>query len=136
MGLAAISALPILIPYIDVTQRAKAFYYLTLVLGATIVMSLQKLNYHQARPFWVSEEIWAGDCTTEYGNPSGHCLMSLGISLSVFLDYNCWACAESKKENPSCNSKWYMRLLYATLVVVFSGTIAYSRMFLGVHSLN
>ena len=54
------------------------------------------------------------------------------MPLAIWLDYN-----TSSIQNPDAKwSKWYFRLAAATLVFIIPGTIAYSRLFLGVHALN
>lgn len=53
-----------------------------------LVMTISKLSYAQARPFWVSADIKAGSCSSQFGNPSGHSLTAMGMALAVWLDYN------------------------------------------------
>ena len=96
------------------------------------ISSIIKLNEHDPRPFWVSDDIQAFSCSNQYGNPSGHCFTCLGIPLAAWLDYNSTAMM-----NPEAKwSAWYLRLIAFIPVLLFPATIAYSRMFLGVHSLN
>lgn len=97
-------------------------------------MSISKLNDHQARPFWVANaDVQAYGCSNQYGNPSGHCMDSLGISLTIWLDYN----SETiKRQSAMKMGSWYWRLFWFVCVLTFAATIAYSRMFLGVHALN
>ena len=56
----------------------------------------------------------------------------MAITLCLWLDYNTTAI-----KNPEMKMRaWYWRLLAFIAAITFTGSIAYSRMFLGVHSLN
>ena len=50
----------------------------------------------------------------------------MGIAMTLWLDY-------SSREG---GSKWYFKLVLLALALAFAGSIGYSRLFLGVHSLN
>lgn len=103
-----------------------------MAMGINGVCSIAKLNYHQARPIWVSEEIQPFGCSNQYGNPSGHCFSTFGLCLAVWLDYN-----DEALKNPNLKLRaWYWRVLFFALGATASFTVAYSRLFLGVHSLN
>mmetsp|Transcript_12057 Transcript_12057/g.15396 ORF Transcript_12057/g.15396 Transcript_12057/m.15396 type:complete len:189 (+) Transcript_12057:13-579(+) len=124
--------LPFIIAYFDVNERPRAYYYLFVSAGIDTSTAVIKLNDHQARPFWVGVDVQAFSCSTSYGNPSGHCFTCMGVPLAVWLDYNSRAIT-----TPSIRlSAWYWRALFFALMLLFTGMIAYSRMFLGVHSLN
>ena len=56
----------------------------------------------------------------------------MGMSLTVWLDYNTTAI----KDQDMKWGAWYWRLVALGAQLIFAGTIAYSRMYLGVHSLN
>ena len=84
-----------------------------------------KLGYHDPRPFWVSYDVQAFACESEFGNPSGHCSMSLGMALTAAFDY--W-------ENG--DKTWWKRLIVFLLAISFGLSIAFTRLFLGVHSLD
>ena len=56
----------------------------------------------------------------------------MGVILSLLLDYNSVAIRD-----PALKCvQWYWRLLFTVLGMGFTAGIAYSRLFLGVHSLN
>ena len=63
VGLAVISSVPIIIPYIFISQRARSFYYLFVSLMIEAITAVAKLNYHEARPIWVSEDVQAFGCS-------------------------------------------------------------------------
>ena len=94
-------------------------------------MNVTKLYYHQARPFWASSDVKAFGCSTQYGNPSGHSLTSMGAALFLWLDYNQNA---QNKEGQFYNM--YTRVFLFIVAITFGLSIGYSRLFLGVHSLN
>jgi membrane-associated phospholipid phosphatase len=133
LGLTLVNAVPMLVPYYWIEQRPRCFYYVVVILAIDAIMAVSKLNDHQARPIWVSEAVKAYGCSNQYGNPSGHCLSTMGITLTCWLDYN--TCAMRDPEGVKMSS-WVYRLLWFIFVLGFTGSIAYSRMFLGVHALN
>ena len=94
-------------------------------------MNVTKLTYHQERPFWASKDIEAVQCTTQYGNPSGHSMFSIGVALTMWLDVNQYI-----SENETVLKAWYYRMLLLLGVIVYGLTIGYSRVILGVHSWN
>ena len=56
----------------------------------------------------------------------------MGLALVFWLDFNDWVCQQA--EHKLKDMRWRMVLLAAALS--FTSSIAYSRVFLGVHSLN
>ena len=87
------------------------------------------MTYHQARPFWVEEDIEAYGCCTSFGNPSGHSATAMGFFLILYLDY-----VNSVKSghfaHPVC------KVTFGILTICFAIAIGYSRLFLGQHTLN
>ena len=132
MGLHMVLMLPILIPYNWISQRARCFYYLFCVLTIGALTSMAKLFYHEARPFWVSDDVSAYACSNQYGNPSGHCFTTVGVVLTIWFDYNSVALSSTD----TWFRQGYSRLCFLGWGLVFAGAIVYSRLFLGVHSLN
>ena len=124
--------LPFGIVYFFIKQRPRAYYYMFCASAIDGISAITKLNSHQERPFWVSPDVQAFHCSGQYGNPSGHSFTCLGIPLILWLDYN----QKAMKEPQWKLGAWYWRAVAAVLALTFTGTIGYSRMFLGVHSLN
>ena len=105
-------------------------FYAVAVAAMTFFVNLFKLYYHNARPFWSSDAVQAFQCSTQYGNPSGHSLCAFATALLIALAYS----DSQKSVNGSIpKAKMYLALGTATL---FGTTVAYSRLFLGVHSLD
>lgn len=96
------------------------------------LMNVTKLWYHSPRPFWVAEDIHAYDCTTQYGNPSGHSLFSMGAAMTIWLDFN----DRYRVRNGSFFQPLWVRLIALLVAILFSFTIGYSRIFLGAHAWN
>ena len=70
-------------------KRLKALYYVTFLTAMLFCMNISKLWYHEQRPFWVpNTEIKAFYCGTQFGNPSGHALFSMGMAIFSWLDFN------------------------------------------------
>ena len=86
-----------------------------------------KLFYGDPRPFWINNILFQGECETSYGNPSGHSLNSFYFFLSFCYYIN-------KMKNIKNNNK--MKIIIYLIAIFISGLIAFSRLALGVHSLN
>jgi membrane-associated phospholipid phosphatase len=62
-------------------------YYLILICIFDYLMCIGKLAYHDPRPYMVNANIQVYDCSTEFGNPSGHAMASSSVFVAIFLDY-------------------------------------------------
>ena len=107
-------------------------YYAYICFGTQTIMAISKLNDHQARLIWVSLDVQPYGCSNQYGNPSGHCLCTMGISFACWLDYNSTAIKNQAMKMSSIG--W--RIFWLIVQMTFACSIGYSRMFLGVHALN
>ena len=58
-SIALVVFIPAILGLLRFKWRARAFYYFVTLTSFIFVMSVSKLQYHQARPFWVSPEIEA-----------------------------------------------------------------------------
>ena len=58
-GLTAITFLPTAIMFLFIDQRPRAFYYLYVTILLTSISAVAKLNAHEARPFWVENDVQA-----------------------------------------------------------------------------
>lgn len=85
--------------------------------------------YADPRPFWVAPAVQVFSCSYQYGNPSGHSIMSTGRLMQMWLDY-----ATTCKEGSMASREIKAFFLVAAFCTAFS--IMYSRMWLGVHSLD
>ena len=82
---------------------------------------------HQPRPFWIKgTAVQAFSQQNQYGNPSGHSSIAACVMTAIALDLYYWL-------KPS--KIWQIILIVITPQVIMV-TIAYSRLFLGIHSLN
>ena len=124
-GLAAVITLPVLATFAVPTQRVRCFYYVCVLSLVFAIMNFTKLGFHQARPYWVSADVAAYACSTDFGNPSGHCETVAGMSGALALDFS-----STRRTTPMAKA------LALAAAGAFSLSIAYSRLFLGVHSLN
>ena len=86
-GLAAIIILPFALTYLLIEERSRCFYYLFFIVGSEAVANVIKLANHAPRPYWVSPEIRAFNCSNQYGDPSGHSMTSMGILMSLWFDF-------------------------------------------------
>lgn len=95
---------------------------------ALIIMGITKMAYKQQRPFWVDPTLHQkGACDSEFGNPSGHSLIAAAMAVTIALDI-------AHHSVNSCKILW--NLLIWTLAVAYFLLMGFSRVLLGVHSLN
>ena len=88
---------------------------------------LLKLIHNDPRPFWQNTILFQEECETSYGNPSGHSLISFYFFLSFGYYFN--------QLNFIKGNKIYKIIVYS-VAFILSGLIAFSRIALGVHSLD
>lgn len=124
--------LPYAVCYLFLEQRARSFYYLLLGVTAVATSLVLQLAYLQPRPYWASDSITAFDCGRNFGNPSGHSLLVVALSIAGFLDFNDYL---SEQAGNVCKH-WLSRTLLLLVTLGFCGLVGYSRVFLGTHSSN
>jgi len=95
---------------------------------ALIIMGITKMAYKQQRPFWVDPTLHhKGACDSEFGNPSGHSLIAAAMAVTIALDI-------AHHSVNHCKVLW--NLLICTLAAAYFLLMGFSRVVLGVHSLN
>lgn len=137
------------------------FLYFFLI---TYLCSIIKMIYHNPRPYWVSPNVQALECYSEYGNPSGHSMMS--VIFFVFLWHkHIWGWVEKgqlgflsiwQKEQRQMNenlikeggekekvleihqspNKTVKFCIFTVLTFLIVFFILFGRIFLGMHSYN
>lgn len=112
-------------------DRLRTFYYVMVLTVMLFVMNMTKLWYHEPRPFWEDARISAFDCSTQFGNPSGHSLFSMGVAINIWLDLFVSGTNKSLAALPV-----WAKTIALFIAISFSFTIGYSRIFLGAHSWN
>ena len=103
-------------------HKLKAIIHLSFFLLGFHIIAILKAAYQQSRPIWVSSEIqrWEWFCPTDFGNPSGHSYVAFPLFEPLFSKYEVF-------EN----------LKLAWIFSIFFGIVVpFSRMYLGVHSMN
>ena len=135
-GLVLISANPIIYSFLQVNNRPLFFYFIIVFLAANGLSQVLKLHDHEARPFWVGPDVQAFSCSNGYGNPSGHCTIVTASILAFYLSMYDSARTGQNQQISVCKRNWTLRILNGVIGLALIGTIAYSRMILGVHSLN
>ena len=85
------------------------------------------MGYYEQRPYFEDNDIYPhGSCSVEYGNPSGHTLFASGYGLFIYLDV--------VYQNPKYGG--LAKIGYAIISFIFGFVIAYTRIYLRVHTLN
>ena len=127
ISLFSMALITIIVPFVmGPSQRIRAIYYNCSMGFMMTVTVFLKFYYHSPRPFWVSNALDNYSCVTEFGNPSGHCQVAVGMALILTLDYT----HDRYKRTP------VQKLAAFTAFTIFGLAIAYSRMILGLHSID
>ena len=99
---------------------------LSISLISIYIGGILKIIYQNERPFFINSEIKVLNCEGGFGNPSNHSLLSTFFYLSLYEIY--------VNKNEKINEKQKNLIYFLTIIFIFS--IVFSRMFLGVHTLN
>lgn len=117
--------IPIITCYVIPDQRARSFYYITLLSVLIISCNVLKLIYHVHRPYWTSDQVEIFSYAKGFGNPSGHAMTVALFCAAGTLD------VVSVKRVPFF-AKFGVGFFCALIAVITCMT----RLFLGVHTLN
>ena len=105
----------------------KTIFICSCLILVVYLHDIMKLIYNDPRPFWHNTILFQGNCEVSYGNPSGHSLISFYFFLSFGYYFN--------QLNFIKGNKIYKIIVYS-VAFILSGLIAFSRIALGVHSLD
>lgn len=134
------------------STKDKAFYILLChTVGSTINKNL-KILYRNPRPYMVDSALHAFECSKSFGNPSGHSTLSACIYITVFLlvfherdivNHGPRNLGEpllggSYQRKPQVNKylQWAKYVLGLMLTATIILSVGFSRVGLGVHSMN
>jgi membrane-associated phospholipid phosphatase len=107
-----------------------AFIYALIAYTSMLVCGVLKINLQQPRPFWLSDEVQALNCEFGYGYPSNHVITTVPAFL-IFYEIMFYRFEVDKKTNGRLY--WWIGFLTVLLITIIVG---FSRMVLGVHSLD
>jgi membrane-associated phospholipid phosphatase len=105
-----------------------AFLYALVSYTAMAICGILKINFQQPRPFWLSDEVKALSCEFGYGYPSNHVITTVPAFL-MFYEIIFYRFEFDKKPRVY----YWIGLL---TVLFLSIIVGFSRMVLGVHSLD
>ena len=94
--------------------------------GIALLCLLKSVN-HEARPFHVTSDLHPEHCRLEFGNPSGHAL----LTTSMYLTFWKLMCFQMKYQYGTV--KHFFSLL---LVMAMIGLVGFTRIYHGVHTIN
>ena len=107
------------------SEPIRACYYAIAITVFECMTSVGKVAYNDPRPYWLSDDVQAFRCSYAYGNPSGHTMIGVGFNLLIALDLMAdYEIVGVKKA------------VIVLIELAFGASIGYSRMFLGVHTLD
>lgn len=114
--------------------KTEAFMVMTAFDLSVTALGTLKLYYAEPRPYFLSTDLHPASCKDlEYGYPSGHTTITACVYITLFY---CMACLFlfSKKGN-FCESL-LTSLFWFIVLCFFLLFIGFSRLFLGVHSID
>lgn len=117
-------------------SRKLVIKFLALLFFAQVSNTYLKMIYHNPRPYYSSDDIAAMTCSPGYGNPSGHCLLTIGVYGTLWI----YLFTSKYDSNSSTFPKYWQREVAKwfslLLIIVTIGCTFVARMHLGAHSLN
>ena len=111
-------------------SSGRALYYIAMITIFVLMQNTMKMIYAEPRPYWVTSDIKIMKCHAGFGNPSGHAMIGTGIPLIFWLDFMHNKCKDNR-----C-AKYCLSFVLFVLVAAIAISTDYSRLILGVHSLN
>jgi membrane-associated phospholipid phosphatase len=51
-----------------------------------VFQNIMKVAYNEARPFWRDATLFRNDCSSEFGNPSGHAMTAFLLSFAFVFE--------------------------------------------------
>ena len=119
--------IPFFLIFFNWYSLSKSYLYLTILILSVYFDNVLKIIYSNPRPFWVSLTISKYNCEGGYGNPSGHAFSSSCLYLTIW---------HLTSDNEFFNKRYWLRVFYLGIILIFIFLIIFSRLYLGVHSLN
>lgn len=106
-----------------VKHKFKAIIHLSFFMIGFYFIAVFKQAYQQSRPIWTSNAInrYEWFCPTDFGNPSGHSYVSFPMFEPLIAKY-----IDHTK----------LKVFAWVVMLIFAVVVPFSRMYLGVHSLN
>ena len=123
VGIYALVGFSVIISLIWRREKVRACYFVFTYTIFTWFITVMKVAYEEARPFWVNEEILALKCADGYGNPAGHAITGVGFSMLILLD-------SLSESNADSNTKYYV------LTLLYGASLSISCILLGVNTYN
>ena len=120
----AVEAVPIAITFIYPRQRSRCVYYVFVLAAIIIVQNVMKLSYADPRPYWVYPDVQALSCSGSFGNPSGHSETAMAVAMMLWFEYS------------ATDASFLNKAGLLILALAYACSVGYSRLFLGVHSLD
>jgi membrane-associated phospholipid phosphatase len=118
--------LPIFIILFLYFPLIKSYTFINVIVAVSFITNNMKIYYSNPRPYWVEPSILK-QCSAGYGNPSGHASESVVVYLTL------WKILANSDIFKRRNLLKYILLIFILVLLIL---IAFSRVYLGVHSVN
>ena len=119
--------IPFFLIFFNWYSLSKSYLYLTILIFSVYFDNVLKIIYNNPRPYWVSTAISSENCEGGYGNPSGHAFSSSCVYLTIW---------HITSDNEFFTKRYWLRVIYLGITLILIFLIMFSRLYLGVHSLN
>lgn len=138
-GGGATSAVIILALKVSYLDNMKYFVYYAAFLSFEIaVISVPKMLYAEDRPYWNDTRLAGNEenCSKEFGNPSGHTILAVGIATLACTDM--WRALNAKRIRGGLSLGAFIAILVVTvpLSIFYVYAMAASRVITGAHATN
>lgn len=120
---------------LNVMPKPAALYFWCAIAFSSYMLNQLKSTYHENRPYWESDDITANKCETGFGNPSGHMLGNCFFWVTAYLHVYHEVGVITPRMSVFCTA-YIIKMALTAMGIVYLIMMAFSRMYLGAHTLN
>lgn len=135
IGSGAFFGIGYIISFMLMPKPAALYFWCAVIFAAGFMLNSLKTTYAENRPYWESDEITADKCETGFGNPSGHMLCNTFFWTTLYLHAYYEVGVVVPRMSVFCTA-YIVKMALTALMFVYFIMMAFSRMYLGAHTLN
>jgi len=112
----------------------EANYFIFAFLTATLICYIFKPFFHMSRPYFDNLDLGdkkINDCSAEFGNPSGHSVLTAQTCTTLVLYYEQAYANLFQRKRDKC-----LKVLIRTCTFLFAAGVVFSRVYTGRHSFD